>query len=209
MLMDFLGTTQGAPSGATSPARQAAAQASRQQFGKQGKFSSTQAQVDLAQALQPSAMQGLNFMNQLQPMQQNRVMGALAALNPANRQQAIEQFRRGAQAQGRQAVEQQLGALGPNANILAESLRIGAMNDANRAANEFMFQQLSPEQDVQAALLSSQLMSPEILSPALAEYMNLIQAMRAAHAAQPRKGTLIDSLTGIAGSMAGLGWNPF
>lgn len=154
-------------------------------------------------------MQGLNFLTQLQPFAQNQTLGALAALNPANRQARAEQFRRNAMAQSRANAEQMAMGLGPQGNILADSLRAGAINEANRAANEFMFGQYSPEQDVQAALLAAQLMQPEVASPLLNEYMGLLDNMRAAHAATPRRGSFLNNLVGVAGSLAGMGWNPF
>jgi len=163
----------------------------------------------LAYAAQPNVLHGIGFLNQMQPQHLNMIMQALGALNPANRMGRVADYRRDAMGQGLDMANQQIGMLGANSGALANALRMGAMNNAQQAGNEYMFQQYSPEQDVRNAQAASALLDPATVTPLMDRYMQWLQE---GQANKPKSsgglGGMLGTLTGLAGSAAGLGWNP-
>lgn len=163
---------------------------------------------------QQSAMNGLNFMNQMQPQQQQMVSRAFAALNPQNRAGRVSNFRQQAMGAANDMVNQQGGTLlggGEETYALLNAMRLGAQNNAQQAGNDFMAQQYSPEMDVQSALQASQMMDPSISSPLLNFYLSLIQEGDQAQIQKnaQKGGGMLGGLAGLAGMAGGLGWSPF
>lgn len=187
------------------------AQTLNQQYPYKGGLKWGDMTKQLAYLAQPGALSGLNFMNQIQPMQQNLTMGAFNALNPANRQGRVDGFRRQAQQGAMDTVNEQAGTFGLLDARLLDALRAGAMNQATQSGNEYMRQQYSPEMDVQSALMGAQLSDPAVLAPLLNWYTNLIQQgdnVQTQKNAQ-KGGGMLGGLAGLAGMAGGLGWSPF
>lgn len=169
----------------------------------------------LAYLAQYNALSGLSFMNEMQPQQQGLIRRGMSALDPANRVGRTQNFRRDAISQALEALNSRMGTLGTLDEKQANALRLGAINDAQVAGNNYMNQQYDPQTDVQAALASGQMLDPSIASPLLNWYTQLLQEGMGTQAqvmAQQGSGGLggaLGTIAGLAGAAGGLGWSPF
>jgi hypothetical protein len=207
----FGGGFSGFQQPAQAPANPAQAQmnALNAQYPSTGGAKWVDMKKQLAYAAQPNVLHGMNFLNQMQPQHLNMIKQALSALNPNNRMGRVADYRRDAMGQGLDMANQQVGMLGANSGALANALRMGAMNNAQQAGNEYMFQQYSPEQDVRNAQAASALLDPATVTPLMDRYMQWLQE---GQANKPKSsgglGGVLGTLSNLAASAAELGWSP-
>lgn len=180
-------------------------------FIGQGGPSQRQLQHQLMYMMNPSAMAGIRFLSEMQPGQQARTAQALAALAPGNRQGRVNMFRQNAMGQANDVLQQQMGAFSNLNPQLLDAMRLGLINQAQQAGNEFMMQQYDPMRDVEMAQAGAELLDPAIAAPLLNQYMGTVfQQMQP----RPRRGGLtLGGVLGAAAQLAGmagsLGWSPF
>lgn len=152
----------------------------------------------LGYAGQQPVLQGLTWYGQQQPQYLNMLGQAISSLNPNNRMGRVADFRRDAMGQGLDQANQQIGMLGANSGALANALRMGAMNSAQQAGNEYMFQQYSPEQDAKNAGLAAQLMNPGVSNPLLDWYTGLTMGGEQHHGQTAGNGSIGNTIMGLA-----------
>lgn len=157
--------------------------------------------------MQPHVLNALDFYGQMQPQQFSMIRNAMSALNPANKQGRVEQYRRDATGQSLDQAQSHMGMLGNLDENTRNAIILGAMNNGNQAGNEFMNQQYNPEQDVRNAMAAAGLLSPESANPYLNAYQS---AVMQGDVNNPKNsgGGLMGALTGAVGMATGLGWSP-
>lgn len=198
----FSGLNQVAP---TSPQGQLNALNASHPYEKSLKW--RQMTQQLGYGMQPQVLHALDFYGQMQPQQFAMIRNAMSALNPANKQGRVDQYRRDAMGQSLDQANSQMGMLGNLDENTRNAILLGAMNSSQQAGNEFMNQQYNPEQDVRNAMAAAGLLSAESLNPYMNAYQNLTTQGENTHATTSGGG-IGGAIMGALGSAAGLGWSP-
>lgn len=174
-------------------------------YGTDGGKKWSEMQKQLALTMRSGVLGHLSGLSALQPQQLSMIQQAMAALNPANRMGRVDSFRRDAQGSAADMARQSLGQFQGLTPELANAIRLGAMNQAAGAGNDFMMKQYSPEMDAQSAMLAGQLMDPGAMANLYFQILNGGRGQTIQDLGQRNAGAnaAMTGLAGIAGAAAG------
>jgi len=161
----------------------------------------TSKKSQLINLLFPQAMSGFQNYNQnIKPIRDNYLNQAMGLVNPANTTGRINNFSNNALMNALQSYQQGYAGFDTRANpALAEGFRLGALNDARRATNQFAAQQLSSDQ-----LLSNYANALQLSEQSLGPDVQLLIQLLAGSQGKSGGGGIFGSLAGLASTAAGI-----